>query len=417
LGRGALGLRTLGGIRNARFVIVAPIVTKHNKEPELIKQITRKVLLPSALCAALLSGFASIASASMVWLTDLNAEVTSGRVESLVADLAAAERAGAELVILRIDTPGGMLEPTRVLIQAILDSPVPIVGYVTPAGARASSAGTYILAATHVAVMAPATNVGSAKPVFIGFGEIDEDAKLKATNDASAQMRALAQLRNRNADWLEQSVVAAKNITAEEALGLGVIDLIAVNQKDLLKQLQGRRVQMGEGDLVLETTDLEAKEGTPFEAFSWPTIWLLFGIALIVLELLLTSFISLFFGLGALITALALTLGLPASGWPVWSVFLGSSIVLLFGARARFKHYFVGDEFAEGDSELDAGFLGQRVQYVSGFTPEQPGEGIVQFRGSNWQARSEAATVSAEGQLEIVKFKSNRLWIKEITHG
>ena len=176
-------------------------------------------------------------------------------------------RAGAELVILRIDTPGGMLEPTRVLIQAILDSPVPIVGYVTPAGARASSAGTYILAATHVAVMAPATNVGSAKPVFIGFGEIDEDAKLKATNDASAQMRALAQLRNRNADWLEQSVVAAKNITAEEALGLGVIDLIAVNQKDLLKQLQGRRVQMGEGDLVLETTDLEAKEGTPFEVF------------------------------------------------------------------------------------------------------------------------------------------------------
>ena len=383
----------------------------------MIKQITGKVLLPSALCAALLSGFASIASASMVWLTDLNAEVTSGRVESLVADLAAAERAGAELVILRIDTPGGMLEPTRVLIQAILDSPVPIVGYVTPAGARASSAGTYILAATHVAVMAPATNVGSAKPVFIGFGEIDEDAKLKATNDASAQMRALAQLRNRNADWLEQSVVAAKNITAEEALGLGVIDLIAVNQNDLLKQLQGRRVQMSEGDLVLETTGLEAKEGTPFESFSWPTIWLLFGIALIALELLLTSFISLFFGLGALITALALTLGLPVSGWPVWSVFLGSSIVLLFGARARFKHYFVGDEFAEGDSELDAGLLGQRVQYVSGFSLDQPGEGLVQFRGSNWQACSDEAVISPDAQLEIVRFKSNTLWIKEITHG
>ena len=353
----------------------------------------------------------------MVWLTDLNAEVTSGRVESLVADLAAAERAGAELVILRIDTPGGMLEPTRVLIQAILDSPVPIVGYVTPAGARASSAGTYILAATHVAVMAPATNVGSAKPVFIGFGEIDEDAKLKATNDASAQMRALAQLRNRNADWLEQSVVAAKNITAEEALGLGVIDLIAVNQNDLLKQLQGRRVQMSEGALVLETTGLEAKEGTPFESFSWPTIWLLFGIALIALELLLTSFISLFFGLGALITALALTLGLPVSGWPVWSVFLGSSIVLLFGARARFKHYFVGDEFAEGDSELDAGLLGQRVQYVSGFSLDQPGEGLVQFRGSNWQACSDEAVISPDAQLEIVRFKSKTLWIKEITHG
>ena len=380
------------------------------------KAIRTKILLPSALCAVFLLGFASMVSANMVWLTDLNAEVSSGQVESLVADLAAAERAGAELVILRIDTPGGMLEPTRMLIQAILDSPVPIVGYVTPAGARASSAGTYILAATHVAVMAPATNVGSAKPVFIGFGEIDEDSKLKATNDASAQMRALAQLRNRNAEWLEQSVVAAKNITAEEALALGVVDLIAVNQNDLLKQLQGRRIQMGEREIVLETADLEPKESTPFEAFSWPTIWLMFGIALIVLELLLTSFISLFFGLGALVTALALTLGLPASGWPVWSVFLGSSVLLLFGTRARFKQYFVGDEFAEGDSELDAGLLGQRVQYVSGFTTEQPGEGLVQFRGSNWQARSEAATVSAEAQLEIVKFKSNTLWIKEITH-
>jgi len=387
------------------------------EELEVKKAIRTKILLPSALCAVFLLGFASMVSANMVWLTDLNAEVSSGQVESLVADLAAAERAGAELVILRIDTPGGMLEPTRVLIQAILDSPVPIVGYVTPAGARASSAGTYILAATHVAVMAPATNVGSAKPVFIGFGEIDEDSKLKATNDASAQMRALAQLRNRNAEWLEQSVVAAKNITAEEALALGVVDLIAVNQNDLLKQLQGRRIQMGEREIVLETADLEPKESTPFEAFSWPTIWLLFGIALIVLELLLTSFISLFFGLGALVTALALTLGLPASGWPVWSVFLGSSVLLLFGTRARFKQYFVGDEFAEGDSELDAGLLGQRVQYVSGFTPEQPGEGLVQFRGSNWQARSEAATISAEAQLEIVKFKSNTLWIKEITHG
>ena len=380
------------------------------------KAIRTKFLLPSALCAVFLLGFASMGSANTVWLTDLNAEVSSGQVQSLVEDLAAAERAGAELVILRIDTPGGLLEPMRVLIQAILDSPVPIVGYVTPAGARASSAGTYILAATHVAVMAPATNVGSEKPVFIGFGEIDEDSKLKATNDASAQMRALAQLRNRNAEWLEQSVVAAKNITAEEALALGVIDLIAVNQNDLLKQLQGRRIQMSEREIVLETANLEPKESTPFEAFSWPTVWLLFGIALIVLELLLTTFISLFFGLGALVTALALTLGLPAGGWPVWSVFLGSSVLLLFGARARFKQYFVGDEFAEGDSELDAGLLGQRVQYVSGFTTEQPGEGLVQFRGSNWQARSEAATVSAEAQLEIVKFKSNTLWIKEITH-
>ncbi|MEJ6670065.1 MAG: NfeD family protein [Pseudomonadales bacterium] len=379
--------------------------------------IGKQIFRASALYLTVLLSLSTTVSANTVWLTDLNAEVTSGQVERLVQDLEAAERASAELVILRIDTPGGMLEPTRVLIQAILDSPVPVVGYVAPAGARASSAGTYILAATHVAAMAPATNVGSAKPVFIGFGEIDEDSKLKATNDASAQMRALAQLRNRNAEWLEQSVVAAKNITAEEALGLGVIDLIAVNQNDLLKQLQGRQIQMGEAQVILETEGLAVKESTPFESLSWATIWLLFGIALIALELALTSFISLFFGLGALITAICLTLGLPPTGWPVWTVFLGSSIVLLFGARARFKQYFVGDEFAEGDSELDAGLLGQRVQYVSGFTSEQPGEGVVQFRGSNWQARSDEVVLSADAQLEIVNFKSNTLWIKEITHG
>ncbi len=379
--------------------------------------IGKQILRASALYLTVLLSLSTTVSANTVWLTDLNAEVTSGQVERLVQDLKAADRASAELVILRIDTPGGMLEPTRVLIQAILDSPVPVVGYVAPAGARASSAGTYILAATHVAAMAPATNVGSAKPVFIGFGEIDEDSKLKATNDASAQMRALAQLRNRNAEWLEQSVVAAKNITAEEALGLGVIDLIAVNQNDLLKQLQGRQIQMGEAQVILETEGLAVKESTPFEALSWATIWLLFGIALIALELALTSFISLFFGLGALITAICLTLGLPPTGWPVWTVFLGSSIVLLFGARARFKQYFVGDEFAEGDSELDAGLLGQRVQYVSGFTSEQPGVGVVQFRGSNWQALSDEVVLSADAQLEIVNFKSNTLWIKEITHG
>ena len=379
--------------------------------------IGKQIFRASALYLTVLLSLSTTVSANTVWLTDLNAEVTSGQVERLVQDLKAAERASAELVVLRIDTPGGMLEPTRVLIQAILDSPVPVVGYVAPAGARASSAGTYILAATHVAAMAPATNVGSAKPVFIGFGEIDEDSKLKATNDASAQMRALAQLRNRNAEWLEQSVVAAKNITAEEALGLGVIDLIAVNQNDLLKQLQGRQIQMGEAQVILETEGLAVKESTPFESLSWATIWLLFGIALIALELALTSFISLFFGLGALITAICLTLGLPPTGWPVWTVFLGSSIVLLFGARARFKQYFVGDEFAEGDSELDAGLLGQRVQYVSGFTSEQPGEGVVQFRGSNWQALSDEVVLSADAQLEIVNFKSNTLWIKEITHG
>ncbi|NCG41796.1 MAG: hypothetical protein GWP30_12580 [Actinobacteria bacterium] len=340
----------------------------------------------------LLFGFAIFdlsARADSVWVSELQNEVTRGQVDKIKEDLVAAEKTGAALFVLRIDTPGGEMEATRILVQAILDSPVPVAAYVAPAGARASSAGTYILSAAHIAAMSPATNIGSAKPIVLSFGDVDEDMKQKFQNDAAAQLRALAQLRGRNAEWLTESVTKAENITSSEALELGVIDLIAVNQNDLLKQLNGRSVSLGDAELVLDTQNLEPVSSKPFENFSWVTIWLLFGIGLIVLELVLASFISLFFGIGALITSLALSLGLPDTGWPVWTVFILSSVVLLFGTRARFKQYFVGDEEGPEYSELDASYLGQRVRYVSGFTETDPGEGLVEFRGSNWRARTE----------------------------
>lgn len=368
----------------------------------------------------LLLGFAIFdlsARADSVWVSELQNEVTRGQVDKIKEDLVAAEKTGAALFVLRIDTPGGEMEATRILVQAILDSPVPVAAYVAPAGARASSAGTYILSAAHIAAMSPATNIGSAKPIVLSFGDVDEDMKQKFQNDAAAQLRALAQLRGRNAEWLTESVTKAENITSSEALELGVIDLIAVNQNDLLKQLNGRSVSLGDAELVLDTQNLEPVSSKPFENFSWVTIWLLFGIGLIVLELVLTSFISLFFGIGALITSLALSLGLPDTGWPVWTVFILSSVVLLFGTRARFKQYFVGDEEGPEYSELDASYLGQRVRYVSGFTETDPGEGLVEFRGSNWRARTERAPLDHSGHWVIVNVESNTLWVEEKSNG
>ena len=375
----------------------------------------KRFALFSMLCCMAFSG--SPVSADSVWVSELQNEVTSGQVDKIKTDVISAERSGAVLFVLRIDTPGGAMEATRILVQAILDSQVPVAAYVAPAGARASSAGTYILSAAHIAAMSPATNIGSAKPVVLSFGDIDEDMKQKLENDAAAQLRALAQLRGRNADWLTESVTEADNITATEALELGVIDIIAVNQNDLLKQLNGRTIVMNDTELVLDTVDLDAVSSKPFESISWVTIWLLFGIGLIVLELVLTSFISLFFGIGALITSLALTLGLPESGWPVWTVFILSSVALLFGTRARFKRYFVGDEEGPDYSELDASYLGQRVRYVSGFTETDPSEGLVEFRGSNWRARAEHPPLDHSGHWIIVKVESNTLWVEEKSNG
>jgi membrane-bound serine protease (ClpP class) len=174
----------------------------------------------------------------------------------------AAERQAA-LVILRIDTPGGLDIAMRDIIKHILASPVPVAGYVAPGGARAASAGTYILYASHFAAMAPATHLGAATPVQIGFPGIpNEDREpsqeqpknqrtsgqsameRKMVNDAVAYIRGLAKLRGRNAEWAETAVRQAASIPAEQALALKVIDILAANTDELLKKLDGRTVDL-----------------------------------------------------------------------------------------------------------------------------------------------------------------------------
>jgi membrane-bound serine protease (ClpP class) len=187
---------------------------------------------------------------------------------------------GNRAVILKMDTPGGLDTSMRVIIKAILASAVPVIVYVAPSGARAASAGTYILYASHYAAMAPATNLGAATPVPIGPGmtpsggddkspaekeskeaEGDDNEPVspqkamgrKVVNDAVAYIRGLAELRGRNADWAEEAVRRGSSLSAEEALAQRVIDAMAKDLDELLEKLDGRKITIGDADITLET--------------------------------------------------------------------------------------------------------------------------------------------------------------------
>lgn len=201
----------------------------------------------------------------------------------------------AALVILRMDTPGGLDTAMRKIIQDIIASPVPVVTFVSPSGARAASAGAYILLASHVAAMAPATNVGAATPVRIGGvpdpgagskppekekegkkdspdkkGKNEKPAKAdkpgmdeKALNDAIAYIRGLAQMRGRNVEWAESAVREAASISAEEAVKQNVADLVAADLPDLLKKLDGRKLNVQGRDITLKTQGLQIQAYEP----------------------------------------------------------------------------------------------------------------------------------------------------------
>jgi membrane-bound serine protease (ClpP class) len=210
-------------------------------------------------------------------------------VERSLADAASRH---STVVILQMDTPGGLDTSMRDIIKAILASPVPVVSYVAPSGARAASAGTYILYASHLAAMAPATNLGAATPISIGGepgtppasapaaapepgGPGDKKQKIaeeiapssaherKAVNDAVAYIRSLAQLRGRNAEWGEAAVRGAASLSADDALKQNVIDIVAKDVPDLLEQLQGRKIKAADREIVLDTRELRVRSVAP----------------------------------------------------------------------------------------------------------------------------------------------------------
>jgi membrane-bound serine protease (ClpP class) len=204
--------------------------------------------------------------------------ISPASADYVVRGIEQAESLHAAAVVLELDTPGGLSSSMRDVIKAILASPVPVIGYVAPSGARAASAGTYILYACHVAAMAPATNVGAATPVSLtGGGSVPLPASSsgkpgmsgegtemrKVTNDAVAYIRALAERRGRNADWAEKAVRDAVSVSADEALKLHVIDLVAPDIPTLLAKVDGRKVETAAGPQVLQTRGVGLETVTP----------------------------------------------------------------------------------------------------------------------------------------------------------
>ncbi len=199
----------------------------------------------------------------------------SGAIGPATADfvtrgLAHADKEGAQLVVLQIDTPGGLDTSMRDIIKAILASRIPVAAFVAPSGARAASAGTYILYASHIAAMAPGTNLGAATPVQIGMpappaagkekGKTEDDTHgaqdpmtKKQVHDAAAYIRGFAQMRGRNVEWAERAVREAVSLSADEALAQNVIDVIALDVPELLAKLDGRKVAIAGAERVLAT--------------------------------------------------------------------------------------------------------------------------------------------------------------------
>jgi membrane-bound serine protease (ClpP class) len=420
-------------------------------------------------------------------LIELNGPIGPAISRYVEQSLLDADNRHSAVVILEMDTPGGLDTSMRDIIKAILASPVPVVSYVAPSGARAASAGTYILYASHLAAMAPATNLGAATPISIG-GEPptppatppvnpSDDKKQKgpeeipsgtaserkAVNDAVAYIRALAQLRGRNADWAESAVREAASLSATEALKQNVIEIVAKDVPDLLLQLQGRKVNATNHEVVLDTQGLAVRRIAP----DWRTRLLLvlthptiaYGLLLVgIYGLLLEGYnpgavlpgvvgaLSLLLGLYGLqllavnyagLALMALGVGLivaeffmPAFG----SLGVGGLASFVIGSIILFDNHesgmrvalpvIVGIAVAGGLVIVTIGWLAARarrrplstgVETMIGASVEAISDCqdrcVVRYGGELWNART-ASPLRAGQQARIVKVAELTLWVE-----
>jgi len=213
-----------------------------------------KLLSVSRICSSLLTGLlllvlssASYAEVLKIVVDDSIHPITDEYIGRAIAE---AEHNKAQALLIEINTPGGLLDSTRDIIEKILASPVPVIIYVTPSGSRAASAGFFILESADVAAMAPGTNTGAAHPVSLGGGKMDDTMKEKIENDSAALMRSVVSKRGRNVEVAETAVRQSKSFTDQEALSQKLIDYVAPSEEDLFKQLQGKQVKRFTGQTI-----------------------------------------------------------------------------------------------------------------------------------------------------------------------
>ncbi|MCO5122158.1 MAG: nodulation protein NfeD [Rhizobacter sp.] len=334
----------------------------------------------------------ALVSAAPVLVLQLHDAIGPGSADYVLSGLKQAREQGAPLVLIELDTPGGLDSAMREIIQAMLASPVPVVVYVSPEGARAASAGTYILYAAQIAAMAPATTLGAATPVAIGFGGGEPPAApasaasgikqeqpanamaAKSVNDAAAFIRGLAQKHGRNAQWAERAVREAVSLTAAEALKDNVIDVVAANVPDLLAQIDGRTVRVRDQEETLHTRGLTTQVLLPDWRQRLMSVIANPSLALVLMMIgiygLIFEFASPGFGVAGTAGAICLLLGLYALQMlPVNYAGLG---LLLLGMLL-----FAAELHAPSFGAFGAGGV---VAFIAGgvllFDKAQPGFGV-----------------------------------------
>ena len=392
--------------------------------------------------------------AQTVYALTVDGPITPSTAEYVLRGINAAKDQSASALLIRLNTPGGLLQSTRTIVSAILESSVPVIVYVTPSGSQAGSAGVFITLSGHIAAMAPGTNIGAAHPVGMQ-GQIDSVMNEKATNDAAAFIRSIAQDRRRNLSWAEDAVRNSVALSAVEALDSGVVDLISAGDAELLTAVHGRSVTTSDGARKLETDQARIVEIPPsfseilLGIFSDPNIayiLLLLGMYGLLFELynpgsilpgvvggisIILAFYSMqtlpvsYAGIGLILFAIVLFLleikvvshGLLAIGGTI-ALLLGSAmlirptsglelvelswsvILMSVGMTAFFFLVVIG-----------LGLRAQRTRHASGMesTVGQSAtahtriatSGTVRFRGELWNARTSGAPIGAGQQVWI----------------